>query len=89
MAIKGIPNWMTPIIQYLRKAAQPEDDVEAKRMVKEASYYTIIKGQLYRRSLSQPLLKCLGQDQISFILEEVHEGSRGHHLRGKALALKV
>ena len=39
--------------------------------------------------MSQPLLKCLSPYQISFILKEVHDGSCGHHLAGKALALKL
>ena len=63
--------------------------MEAKRMAKEASYCIIIIGQLYKRGLSQLLPKCLSVNRISFVLEEVHEGSCGHYLRGKALALKV
>ena len=47
------------------------------------------RGQLYRRGLSQPLLKCPSLDQTSLVLEEVHEGSCNHHSREKALALKV
>ena len=54
-------NWMTPIVRYLLNGALLSDPVEAKRLAKEASYYTIIRGQLYKRSLSQPLLKCLAQ----------------------------
>ena len=67
----------------------PNDPVEAKRQAKEASCYTIIGGQLYKRSLSQPLLKCLTLDQVNSVLEEVHEGLCGHHLGGKVLPLKV
>ena len=89
LAIEGIPSWMSPIIQFLRNGTHLEDSMEAKRLTKEASYYTIIDGRLYRKGLSQPLLKCLGLDQIIFILEEVYEGSYGHHLRRKVLALKV
>ena len=89
LAIEVILNWMTPIIQYLQNGTRPKDPVELKRMAKEASYYTIIEGQLYRRGLSQPLLKCLNLDRISFILDEVHEVSCGHYLRGKALAIMV
>ena len=52
LAIEGSLNRMTPIIQYLWNTTRPEDFVEAKRMVRKASYYTIIEGQLYRRGLS-------------------------------------
>ena len=80
---------MTPIIQYLQNETRPDDPIEAKKMAKEASYYAIIRGQLYRRALTQPLLKCLSLDWIHVILEEINEGSCGHHLGGKALALKI
>ena len=69
-------------MQYLHNGTLPHESFDAKRMAKEASFYTIIKGQLYRRSLSKPLLKCLGPPQSLLILEEVHEGSYGHHLGG-------
>ena len=58
-------------------------------MAKEASYYTIIKEQLYGRGLSQLLLMCRSPNRITFILKEVHEGPCVHHLGGKALAFKV
>ena len=83
------PKWMTPIMRYLMNGALPSDLVEAKRLSKEASYYIIIGGQLYKRSLSQPLLKCLAPEQVNSVLEEVHEGSCGHHPKGKILALKI
>ena len=89
LAIEGSLNLITPIIQYLWNGTQLEDPIEAKRMAKEAFYYTIIEVQLYRRGLSQPLLKCLSLDQTFFVPEEVHERACGHDLGGKTLALKV
>ena len=35
------------------------------------------------------MLKCVGPERVPVILEEVHEGSCGHHLGGRSLALKV
>ena len=43
---------MTPVIQYLWNGTRLEDPIEAKRLTKETSYYTIIDAQLYRRGLS-------------------------------------
>ena len=80
---------MVPIMQYLLNGVLPSDSVSAKRLAKEASYYTIVEGQLYRRGHSQPLLKCLSPDQVNPMLKEVHEGSCGHHPGGKVLALKI
>ena len=85
LAIEESPSWMAPIMRYLSDGALPSDPVEVKRLAKEASYYTIVGDQLYRRSLSQPLLKCLTSDQVHSVLEEVHKGSCGHHLGGKSV----
>ena len=76
-------------MQYLHNETLPHDSMDAKKSIKEASYYTVIRGQLYRKSLSQPLSKCLSMTKMSFIHEEVHEGSYGYHLDGKPLAIKV
>ena len=80
---------MTPIFQYLHNGTLPNDPVRAKRMAREASYYTIIEGHLCIRGLSHLLLKCISSTQISFILKEIHEWSCCHHLEGKVLILKV
>ncbi|XP_072066705.1 uncharacterized protein [Arachis hypogaea] len=48
-----------------------------------------IQGQLFKRGLNQPLLKCLHPDQTDYVLREVHEGCCGHHIGGKALARKL
>lgn len=51
--------WMEPIWQFLVNNKVPEYKAEAKRLTRQASYYTIDNGQLYRRGFSSPLLKCL------------------------------
>ena len=89
LAIEASSSWIVLIMQYLLNGVLPHDPINVKRMAKEVSYYTIVGGQLYRRGLSQPLLKYLSPAQVSFVLEEVHKSSCGHHLEGKALALKV
>ena len=40
---------MVLIMQYMLNGILPHDPTNAKRMAKEASYYTIVGGQLYRR----------------------------------------
>ena len=89
VAIEENRSWMAPIIQYLLNGVLPSDFVSAKRLVKEASYYTIVGDELSKRGLSQPLSKCLSLDQVNPVLEEVHEGSYGHHHKGKVLELKI
>ncbi|RDX87782.1 Tf2-9, partial [Mucuna pruriens] len=81
--------WMTPILDYLQKGAVPEDPKEALKKTKEATKYTILSQQLYRRGFSFPLLRCLEGDELSYVIKEVHEGVCGTHIGGRALASKI
>ncbi|XP_016168726.1 uncharacterized protein LOC107611295 [Arachis ipaensis] len=83
------PSWIDPISQYLEHAETPLDEKEAQAIKREAPKYTIIQGQLYKRGLHQPLLKCLHPDQTDYVLREVHEGCCGHHIGGRSLARKI
>ncbi|XP_016171884.1 uncharacterized protein LOC107614166 [Arachis ipaensis] len=80
---------MDPIIDFLEKARLPSDDKLAKMIRREAAKYAIIQGQLFKKEISQPLLKCLHPNQTDYVLREVHEGCCGHHIGGKALARKL
>ncbi|XP_015971085.1 uncharacterized protein LOC107494552 [Arachis duranensis] len=83
------PSWMDPIIDFLESGKLPEDGKSAKTLRREAVKYAITQGHLFKKGLSQPLLKCLHPDQTEYVLQEVHEGCCGHHIRGKALARKL
>ena len=52
LAIEESLSWITPIMRYLLNGVLPSDSVSAKRLAKEALYYTIVGGQLYMRGLS-------------------------------------
>ncbi|XP_072071636.1 uncharacterized protein [Arachis hypogaea] len=80
---------MDPIIDFLEKARLSSDEKVAKTIRREAAKYAIIQGQLFKKGLSQPLLKCLRPDQMEYVLREVHEDCCGHHIGGKALARKL
>ncbi|XP_057733107.1 uncharacterized protein LOC130948405 [Arachis stenosperma] len=83
------PSWMDPISRYLKHAQAPPNQKEAEFIKRKAPKYTIIQGQLYKRGLHQPLLKCLRPDQTDYVLREVHEGCCGHHIVGRSLARKI
>ncbi|XP_016205999.1 uncharacterized protein LOC107646322 [Arachis ipaensis] len=83
------PSWMDPITDFLENGKLPDDEKAAKALRREAAKYLIIQGQLFKKGLSQPLLKCLHPDQTDYVLREVREGCCGHHIGGKALARKL
>ncbi|XP_072062136.1 uncharacterized protein [Arachis hypogaea] len=83
------PSWIDPIIDFLESGKLPNDHKEVKALRREAAKYAIVQGQLFKRGLNKPLLKCLRPDQTDYVFREVHEGCCGHHIRGKALARKL
>ncbi|XP_057763544.1 uncharacterized protein LOC130983889 [Arachis stenosperma] len=83
------PSWLDPIINFLEHGQVPGDEKDAAKSRREAAKYAVIQGQLFKKGLSQPLLKCLHPDQTDYVLREVHEGCCGHHIGGKALARKL
>ncbi|XP_016178420.1 uncharacterized protein LOC107620821 [Arachis ipaensis] len=83
------PSWMDPITNFLKHGKLPDDEKATKTLRREAAKYAIIQEQLFKKGLSQPLLKCLHPDQTDYVLREVHEGCYGHHIGGKALTRKL
>ncbi|GKV09092.1 hypothetical protein SLEP1_g20639 [Rubroshorea leprosula] len=51
--------WMNPIKRYLSNGDLPKDKKEAKKVKRKATWYTILGDHLYRRSYTQPWLRCL------------------------------
>ncbi|XP_075518298.1 uncharacterized protein LOC142552407 [Primulina tabacum] len=62
---------------------------EALRIKKQAPRFTLLNYTLYRRSYLGPLLKCVSESEVEYILREIHEGCCGEHLGGMALSRKA
>lgn len=44
---------------------------------------------LYRRALTEPLLRCVWPEEAKLAMNEVHSGVCAEHMAGKNLALKI
>ncbi|KAJ9560505.1 hypothetical protein OSB04_005665 [Centaurea solstitialis] len=83
-------NWSLDIWNYLKYDRLPEDKMEARKVKIKASRYTIIENQLYRRSISGLILRCISDpSQINKILQEMHDGECGNHSGGRSLANRI
>ncbi|XP_077242698.1 uncharacterized protein LOC143883236 [Tasmannia lanceolata] len=83
------PSWMDATVQYLKDGVVSSDRKEARRLVAKAANYIFNGQELYKRSFSWPLLKCLRPSAAELAMREVHEGICGDHLGGKVLAHKI
>ncbi|KAJ9566095.1 hypothetical protein OSB04_002061 [Centaurea solstitialis] len=85
-----IYNWSLDVWNYLKHDQLPEDKMEARKTRSKASRYTIFEDQLYRRSTTGILLRCItSKVQINQILQEMHDGECGNHTGGRSLANRI
>ncbi|XP_071700328.1 uncharacterized protein [Rutidosis leptorrhynchoides] len=68
--------WMKPLREYLELGILPEDKKEARKIRIKAPSYKIMNGALYRKSFLTPWLRCVGPNQASMIIREMHEGKQ-------------
>ena len=80
------PSWMDPIRLYIATGKLPNDRGRAHKIQIQSVRFSLVDGQLYKRSLGGPYLKCLTPEQGQYVLAELHEGICGNHLEGRTLA---
>ncbi len=56
---------------------------------RRAKAYTIVKGELHKRSVSRVFQRCVSPEEGVEILREIHEGECGHHAAAKSLVAKA
>ncbi|XP_073313463.1 uncharacterized protein [Primulina huaijiensis] len=82
-------SWMTPLIKYIVHGKLAEDRARAVKIKKQAPRFVFSNDVLYRRSYQGPLLKCLSENEVEYVLREIHEGCCCEHLGGTALSRKA
>jgi hypothetical protein len=82
-------DWRAPITLFLQGYYHPTDINEPKRLKHRSRDFALIEGQLYKKGVSQPMLKCVTETEGVQILREVHSGTCGSHAGPRALAAKV
>ncbi|XP_015944154.1 uncharacterized protein LOC107469288 [Arachis duranensis] len=87
--INHLHDWRRPFLEYINAGIIPRDEINPQHFKRKASLYTNIAGELYRRGFSQPLLRCLNEEEAKEVMDEVHQGVCGNHIGGQALAAKI
>ena len=80
------PSWMDPIRLYIAMGKLPNGGGKAHKIQIQSAKFSLMDGQLYKRSLGRPYLKCLTPEQGHHVLAELHEGICGNHPGGGTLA---
>jgi transposase InsO family protein len=80
-------NWQTTYLQYLHRGELPLDRAEARRLARRAKSFVLLgdRKELYHRSPSSILQRCISIAEGQELLQEIHSGACGHHAAPRAL----
>ena len=79
-------SWMNPIVQYINTGELPYERNKAHKIQIQSARFSLVNGQLFKRSLDGPYLKCLTTEQGQYVLAELHEGICGNYPGDRTLA---
>ena len=84
------PDWTGPYLDFLTTKKSPDDDEVLKRqIVRRAKAFTIINGELYRRSTLGVFQRCITPEEGRNLLDEIHAGVCGHHASSRSIVSKA
>jgi hypothetical protein len=89
-ALLSLPCWIillgrassnTPYLQYLLRGELPLDKAEAHQLARRAKSFVLLgdEKELYHRSPSGILQRCISVAQGQELLQEIHSEAYGHH----------
>lgn len=81
--------WYDEITAYKLIDSLLDEEMTSKKLRTEAMWYCIFQGQLHKKGLSLPLLRCVTTYEATKIIEEIHEGVCGNNIDEKTLELKA
>jgi transposase InsO family protein len=87
MLIKAI--WTKPYLAYLIQGELPEDPIHQRQVMRRSKAFTIINRELYKRSTTGILQRCIAQEDGIALLREIHERTCGHHASSRTLVAKA
>jgi hypothetical protein len=87
MLIEAI--WTKPYLAYLTRGELPEDTIHRRQIIRRSKAFTIINGELYKRSMTGVLQWCIAPEDGIALLRDIHEGTCGHHASSRTLIAKA
>ena len=84
-----IAPWTEPFLAYLTRQELPEDQNEARRIVRRSKAYRVHEGELYKKSTTGVLQRCISEEEGRNLLAEIHAGLGGHHTAVRSLVSKA
>lgn len=79
---EAVPVWRSDILAYLGNGSFLIDPKMVSPLLRRTKHFLMVDGVLFKKSYGRPLLRCLGLEEVTEVLKEIHEGCCGNHLGG-------
>ena len=70
-----IAPWAESFLAYLTRQELPEDQNEARCIVRRSKAYRVHEGELYKKSTTRVLQRCISEEEGQNLLDEIHADS--------------
>jgi hypothetical protein len=80
---------MQPYLAYMINKTLTEDVIEARRIMQWSKAFVVVKGELYKKSISGVLQRCITPQKGQAILHDIHAGVCYHHASSRVIAAKA
>ena len=84
-----IAPWTEPFLAYLTRQELPEDQNEARCIVRRSKAYRVHEGEIYKKSTTGVLQRCISEEEGRNLLAEIHAGLGSHHAAARSLVSKA
>jgi hypothetical protein len=81
--------WTKPYLAYLIRGELLEDIIHRRQIMQCSKAFTIIQGELYKRSTTGVLQRCIDPEDGIALLQDIHEGTCEHHASSRTLVAKA
>ena len=79
------PDWRYPLLQRLVDGTLPRDQAEARRVARRAKTFVLLDGEMYKRSPSGVLMRCIPRQEGIKLLQDINSRACGHHAAPRTL----
>nr|ABA98926.2 retrotransposon protein, putative, Ty3-gypsy subclass [Oryza sativa Japonica Group] len=82
-------DWREPLIRFLTSQELPQDKDEAERISRRSKLYVMHEAELYKKSPSGILQRCVSLEEGRQLLKDIHSGIYGNHAAARTIVGKA
>src|SRR6185312_7288643 len=81
----SLQDWRTLYLDWMIRGILPSDRAQARRLSRRAKSFVLIDNELYKRSPSGVLQRCITIPDGKELIRDIHTGICGHHAAPRTL----